>query len=75
MSAQVFSTLLQAVLCTNTAWNIHQTMKRFVKCFFELLTQIFHSVPWERSGRGTEPPQNLPTTAGVVQTVLSLEWS
>ncbi len=52
MGAQVFSTLLHDVLCTNTAWNIHQTMKRFVKCFFELLTQIFHSVPWERSGRG-----------------------
>ncbi len=27
-------------------------MKRFVKCFFELLTQIFHSVLWRRSGRG-----------------------
>lgn len=35
----------------------HCLMKRFLKCFFELLTQIFHSVLWERSGHVAEPRQ------------------
>lgn len=57
MSAQVFSTLLHDVLCTNTAWNIHQTMKRFVKCFFELLTENFSA--WWETGAEKEA-QNAP---------------
>ena len=77
-------------------------MKRFVKCFFELLTQNFsarretgrkrgakracgrlqallRNTPFcslgEVGGARAEPPQNLTTTAAVVQTVLPLEWS
>lgn len=34
----------------------------------ELLTQIFHYVLCERSGRGAEPPQNLPAATAPVQT-------
>ncbi len=46
-----------------------------IKPFQILLRNIPFCSLGEVGGAGAEPPQNLPTAAEVVQTVLTLEWN
>ena len=46
-----------------------------IKPFQALLRNIPFCSLGEVGGAGAEPPQNLPTAAAVVQTVLPLKWS